>query len=415
MSYSVTGRPRVAAIAEAAPRMQRRLRRPAHSAYLHFVPHVLTPFLFHPVLPGETLKNALMQARVLTTPVKGQLTGWWLETYWFYVKHRHLENGPDLMQMMLDLDGVPNADAGSDKPAFYVKSGDQNFAQLVYNCIVDEFFRGDGENSVTAEGLTADGLAKVRLKLPGWWDSIVPESTLVTPPGIGTDTIGSAALDTVGEVARAIETYNHLRMLGVTNLEYDDWLRSFGVRIAAPVEDRPELIRYTREWQLPSNAVSVDATSQRVSSVLSWSLTERIDKDRRFKEPGFLMACIVARPKMYHSGGRAGASMLTNAMAWQSPFATGQYDAFQPVGGLSGYLFDTRDLYNHGDQWVYTARGTAPPLLTFPTDGQFDYPADADVDALFVDGSSGHVKADIAVSLAIASGAVGSDATPATV
>lgn len=417
MSFSLTGRPRAVSLASEAPRMQRRIRRPTHTAYLHFLPHVLTPFLAAPVLPGETLKNAMMQARVLTTPLLNGLTGWWLETYWFFCKHRHLSGGETYMQMMLDLDtDVSGEQSGGTFAAFAEKSGDMEFARQTYVRIVNEFFRGDGEDYTTSEGASpaSDGLSLVRLKLPGWWDSIIPATALSAPAGIGADTIGSAALDTVGEVAQAIETYNHLRMLGVTNLEYDDWLRSFGVRIAAPQDDRPELIRYTREWQLPSNTVNVDATAQRVSSVVSWSLTERIDKDRRFREPGVLMACMVARPKIYTNRQSAGIGQLTNALGWQSPFALGQFDAYQEVHGLTGYLFDTRDLYQHGDEWVYCARGTAPPLMQFPADGQFNYPPSAFINGVFADGSSGFVKADIAVSLAIASASIGPDVSPAT-
>ena len=220
----------------------------------------------------------------------------------------------------------------------------------------------------------------------------------------------------MGEVARAIETYNTLRMMGVTNLEYDDWLRSFGVSIAAPVDDRPELIRYTREWAYPATSVSVDATAQRVSSVLNWSITERADKDRYFKEPGVILGIVLARPKVYHDRAQAGVGLLSNAFGWATPLqAGGLYDMFQPINGLSGYRFDVRDLYNHGDQWRYAARGTAVPAIAFPADGAMDFASDAEINALFTDAATGHVKMDGVCNLAIATGAIANDMTPRTV
>lgn len=394
-------------------RSARRIRRPQHSAYLHFVPWHVTPFLAAPVLPGETMKNFLMQARVLTTPVTNQLVGWWVEYYFFYVKHRHLASKDHWVAMMLDL-GYTHAQltqAGDIAP-YQVKAGDSVLVRDAYTAVINEFFRGDGE-SVSAGNSTF----KARLRLPGWWDSVIPENLLADGlGGIGDDTIGTPALDTVGEVAKAIETFNTLRMMGLTNLEYDDWLRSFGVNIAAPLDDRPELIRYTRNWQYPASAVSVDSVAQRVSTVLNWSITERADKDRYFKEPGIILGCVLARPKMYHDRAQAGVGQLLDARAWMTPLAgAGISQQYVPVQGLSGYAFDVADLYNHGDQWRYAARGTAVPATVFPADGAMDYASDAEINALFTDGATGHVKMDAVVNFSIATTGVARDETSRTI
>lgn len=419
MSFSVTGRPQLPA-AMRAPRMTRRMRRPTHNAFLHFLPWTLTPFMIAPVLPGETLKNALFQARVLTTPVTNQLCGWWIETYWFYVKHRHLMNNQllpstlrDYVAPMLD-QSATFATEGSTLTHLHSQSGDLSITRDVYNVICNHFFLDESSYRAVAN----TGLQKVRLRLPGWWDSIIPTDNLTTGyGGIGDDTIGTAALDQVGEIGKALEQWQTLVMLGVTDLSYDDWLRSFGVSVAAPREDRPELIRYTREWQYPSSAVSVDATAQRVSTVLNWALTERIDKDRRFSEPGAIMACVVARPKAYHSLRTSGIGQLSSAMGWQTPMNSGGlYEQYLPVNGLTGYSFDSRDLYLHGDQWVYAVRGTTNvPAIAMPADGAMDFASDAEINALFTDGASGYVKMDATVSLGIASGSLGPDVTPRTV
>ena len=61
---------------------QRRIaRRPAHSFNLVTRPYGIYPFMLAPVLPGETLENILLQARVVTDPVISRLTGWICEAY----------------------------------------------------------------------------------------------------------------------------------------------------------------------------------------------------------------------------------------------------------------------------------------------------------------------------------------------
>ena len=72
-----------------APALQekRQLRRPVHRFNLVTRPFAVTPAMIAPVLPGETLKNALFQSRVLTDPLKPnmRLTGWWCEYMLFCV------------------------------------------------------------------------------------------------------------------------------------------------------------------------------------------------------------------------------------------------------------------------------------------------------------------------------------------
>ena len=73
-----------------APRVSRSGRRPQHTFQLRHKPWVVQPFMIAPVLPGDTMKNLLLQARAVSSPVKNPLIGWWLEYYFFYVPHRSL-------------------------------------------------------------------------------------------------------------------------------------------------------------------------------------------------------------------------------------------------------------------------------------------------------------------------------------
>lgn len=423
MSFSVTGRPRVrqrALLGSAIPRVQRGMRKPVHTAYLHFLPWVLTPFMVAPVLPGDTFKNALIQGRIITTPVKSQLVGCWLETYWFYVSHRQMSMADDLVSMMIDPDFDIVQDgsgiAASADADWQEESDDIQFAREAYYAVINEFFRGEGETYANGQH-SATGYNYCRLKQPGWWDSIIPSSRLVTEFGPGADSIGGTDLNQVGEISRAIDRYNQALMLGLTDLTYEDWLSMYGVKVDQPTDERrPEMLRYTREWSYPNNSVSVDSTQQRVASVFSWSLTERIDKDRHFKEPGVIIGIMLVRPKLYHDQKHAGVGMLNDYQGWQTPFQTGVYDAYRPLPELDGYHWDTRDLFLHGDQWVHCQRGTGPTALTFPTDGVFDYPADTLVNAWFNDGgtgTNGYIAADLVTNLSILS-RLPADVTPRT-
>ena len=75
-----------------ANRVGRVQRHPKHTFHLFTRPYQIQPFLIAPVLAGETMKNLLLQARVVTDPVQNRLIGWWQEYYFFYVKARDTMN-----------------------------------------------------------------------------------------------------------------------------------------------------------------------------------------------------------------------------------------------------------------------------------------------------------------------------------
>ena len=65
-------------------------RRPKHKFALRHRPFVIQPFMIAPVLPGETLKMAMIQSWAVTDPLASPLIGWTLEHSIFYVKIRDL-------------------------------------------------------------------------------------------------------------------------------------------------------------------------------------------------------------------------------------------------------------------------------------------------------------------------------------
>ena len=58
------------------PQTGRVMRRPVHTFQLRQRPFAITPFMIAPVLPGETMKNLLLQSRAVTDPIKNPLVGW---------------------------------------------------------------------------------------------------------------------------------------------------------------------------------------------------------------------------------------------------------------------------------------------------------------------------------------------------
>ena len=66
-------------------------RNPKHPFQLRTRPFQIQPFMLSPVLPGETLKNLVLQSRVVSKPLVHPLVGWWCEYYFFYVKLRDIE------------------------------------------------------------------------------------------------------------------------------------------------------------------------------------------------------------------------------------------------------------------------------------------------------------------------------------
>ena len=94
------------------------MRRPQHKFRVDHKPWELQAICLAPVLPGETLKNALLQARVVSDPLVAPLVGWWIEYYFFYVKHRQLASSADFVDMMLDPTATLAAGAAS-APDYY--------------------------------------------------------------------------------------------------------------------------------------------------------------------------------------------------------------------------------------------------------------------------------------------------------
>lgn len=401
-------------VAEVA-RARRTNRRPQHTFQLRHQPWQIQPFMIAPVLPGETMKSLLVQARVVTDPIVNPLIGWWFEQYFFYVKHRDLTDRDKFQEMVLDPSwdaATQGFGASSDWQTYYFGgSGFINWTEACLERVTDEFFRNEGE---AWDGYLIDGMPIASISRQDWADSAVNAAD-VTSVDVDVDANADSTI-MASEVEAAMQQWQLLRDSGLTQMSYEDYLQSYGVRPTTTEIHKPELVRYLREWTYPTN--TVDPSDGTPSSAASWSIADRADKDRFFKEPGFLFGVAVVRPKVYLSsqiGSAVGAmndvwswlpSMLTNdPRASMKHFEIGT----GPLPGnadANGYWFDVRDLLMYGDQFVnFDVAASDAGMVALPTTAlQKRYPTEAMAKALFVDsaGTKFLVRSDGVVSLTIA-------------
>lgn len=395
------------------PSTSRVNRRPQHSFQIRHKAYAIQPFLLAPVLPGETMKNLLLQSRVVTDPIKNPIVGWWLEYYIFYVKHRDLAARDLLQDMML----TPGTDVSSLKQTssanaqLYTAVDSIKWADMCLSRVVEEYFRDEGEAVSIA---TVGGLPSASINQHSWLDSVT-DATLM-PDDQLVDEAGTATLDASDLELRLLQ-YEHLRALKLVNMSYEDWLRTFGVRSDKIETHRSELLRYVREWQYPSN--TIDPSSGVPRSAVSWSVAERADKDRFFTEPGFIFGVTLARPKVYlraQKGSAAG--FLDDALAWLPAVLQDRPEASLKtidntddlITTTNGFVVDMRDLFIYGDQFVnwdvsadLTASTVNLPLADLTNKR---YPSEDDAEDLFVDDTDAsgltNVKQDGVVHLTIA-------------
>jgi hypothetical protein len=231
-------------------------------------------------------------------------------------------------------------------------------------------------------------------------DSAILDSAMVShDPSL---VIGGDGLVKGSEIESTLEQWYRLRTGDLITQSYEEWLASYGVN-ALPTEAHvPELIRFSKNWSYPVN--TVEPTTGVASSAVSWAVAERADKDRFFREPGFIFGVTVARPKVYLSGQKGSAAAFMNdALTWLPPITMNALNASLKklttgTGPLQGvttdYWIDIRDLLVYGDQFInFALSATDAGLVALPTTtlSAKRYPANtAAIEALFTTGATLH-------------------------
>jgi len=384
----------------------RGLRNPEHTFHIRQKPWIIQPFMIAPVLPGETFKNLLLQSRVVSDPVKNPLIGWWIEYYFFYVKLRDLAGRETFENMMLDGELTTSAlNTAADVATYHNDANSPNYVKMCLDTITEWYFRAEGEGAHTL-----DGMPLAAVNHTDWLDSVINDDDFVAP--IDVDVDGPDANTTVqaSEVDKALNTWQLLRAQQLTDMSFDDYLATFGVRTQTADIHQPELIRYVKEWTYPSN--TVDPATGVPSSAISWSVQERADKDRFCREPGFIFGVTVARPKIYMSNMKGHATQLMDravrwlpAMMRDDPY-TSLAKITAGTGPLSAnsddYWVDLKDLFLYGEQYSNFAMTAADGAIGMPAaDGQKRYPTLAMANSIFVSGTGGTLLEDGIVNLSI--------------
>lgn len=241
-------------VANKRPRMKRGMRSPQIAYNLKFKPWQMQPAFIHPVLPGETLKNALFQCRCVSDPLKDKLMGWHLEHYVFYVKHTDLDIGDNLKTMHLDASTNMSAFNEAANLKHFHPGGSINYVRRCLEAVRFWYFRDDGETEPAA----IDGLPPAKINHDGWWQSAKLESDM---PANTHELPGDNPIIPDGAPAGFTTQYAQWEAMRAANLtvaSFEDYLRSFGVRVPEEQneeEKRPELLRYHKEFTYPTNTV----------------------------------------------------------------------------------------------------------------------------------------------------------------
>jgi hypothetical protein len=366
--------------AASVAKQRRKPRRPQHPFNVVSRPFELTPFLIAPVLPGETMQNLLLQSRVVSDPVLNPLIGWHKEYFFYYVPLRALAH-PDVghltMANILALFTAGTALAApveaANDTAHYQFKGGIDWLGGCLKAIAFKDFRDENDLNLNI----MENYPTVYADRNNIFNSMKLESAIGDDQELpGIDEIEE--LDILPGYSNAYAQWEIMRDSGFTDVTFEDYLRSAGVSVPQreDLDDvtgvpaiKPELIRFSRSWTYPTN--HVEPTTGVPSSALSWSIAERADKKRFFKEPGFVVGVTSARPKIY-LGNQKGASvgLLKTINHWLPPVLQGfaYTSVVEELDTLTDgilqnqtedYWFDIRDLYLYGDQFTNQAMSAA--------------------------------------------------------
>lgn len=407
----------------AAPQVGRVMRKPSHSFQIRSRPTQIQPFYMAPVWPGETMKNLLVQSRTLSDPVKNPLTGWWHEKYFFYVKLTDLDIGEQLKTMLVKNTGQITLNSAADVDTYHAGNG-INYTQEALNVITREYFRDEDETVLQG---AIDGLPTATSDGPGWMQSAKPGSLAGESEHLNPHLPDKIEPEMSPTFDAHFQQWTAMRSLGLESLDFEDWVKQFGVDVPAEENEnrkRPELLRYVRMWAYPTATTKADGSA---GTAPQWSMAERADKDRFFKEPGFIVGVTVTRPKVYF-GGQNGSLVhhMVNPLDWlPAAFRDHGYASLKGFGNVNewgagplgtnpaqAYWVDLRDLALYGDQFINFVPSTDGASLVPLPDGGLNkrYLSAAAVDALFADPAYNKIREDGIVTTSILSSLT--DTTP---
>lgn len=409
--------------AGSGPRQRRRHRRPQNPFQIRSRPFEITPFMIHPVLPNETLDNLLFQVDAYSDPIVNRQIGWHANYQFYYVPMMALANPEissetmtvaDITGLHLDAtyDLVTSHGAGAVSAPLYTFKGGVKWLEYCMEVIVNRFYRDEGGVADYASQIAASmeyPLAYINQR--SWLHSLKEESKTGDDdelPGVDE----TEELDILSGFSTHHDQWEIMRDSGRDDLSYDDYLKAQGVRLGRGENftninagsglsfSEPELLRFVRKWVKPVNAV--DPTDGSVANAIRWNCSERADKKRYFKEPGFIVGVACTTPKIYlgnQKGSIVGA--LAKPFHWLPKVLQGMgYTSVTEVldsvtdGPLinqdEDYWFDLADVFNYGDQFVNYTMSAANHGLAIPDGNPLNklFLSEAEIKSLFVDSTN---------------------------
>jgi len=354
-------------------------------------PYGLYPVFAMPVLPGETLQSLSFKHRTLSKPIKHPLGGCWGEHWLVYVKFTDLDR--DLGQSFINDTTASTAyDASSSSDRYFTKSGQIDWIRLCCERVHDAYFVNDDETPQTI-----DGVRKCKLNNASWYQNMI-----FKPADEAVPTVDSS------DMYEHLQGWMMLQQANMTELTYEKYLETYGVRQVRKNVGDPEILRFARSWVQPVN--TVEPSTGTPSSAWAWSDEIKMSKGKRFDEPGFVLMLACYRPKMFQENLRY--SMIGNLWGFSDWYPS--YNLEDPTAGVKKLmtddavfaaaaqdtgvgelLYDHRDLLSHGEQFVndWTNNPYDLPMsagLEVKTTAassqqelRGEYPDDADIEALF--------------------------------
>lgn len=410
-------------VSKVPPTTGRRTRYPKHSWHTYFRPFQLQPCALAPVMAGDTIKSMRFESRMLTDPIKDQVTGWWAELFWFYVRFSDMDTYADAQTRAItqetNFTGTPAGGYGAISTSAKAWTYHNGWGpDWVFECVKPAVYTYFRPEVGAYDDYLLDGVPSAGIVGSTWLDTLTRRDDLPATDGKYVLT----GTDDAGLYEARYARWEQLRKAKLVTMDYPEFLRSQGVEVPDQLKEplsekrRPELLRFTRQFSYPANTVKEDGTG--TVAAVSWVVSERMDRPIFCDEPGFILGLQCIRPKLYRSGQTAcGASLLRDARTLcpavneQAPQETMVYyndtDVMTTKGpitvtdaSVAGWYADAAGLFVNGDQFVVGTNNMVTALPD-PATLQHTYPPTADIDALFA-GTAKQCKADGLLSLSIA-------------
>jgi len=349
-------------------------------------PQGVYPLCAVPVLPGETLTRMQTRIRLISKPIAHPLVGSWYEGWMFYVKLTDLDRALGEMFIRDDV-STDGHTAAATKARFFTTAGQIDWVQKCYDRIIEAYFVNEGETAPTI-----DGVAMAKLQNMWWGQNLVFQE------------VGQDPAEEMQELQDGLDPYQMARMMGMSELTYEQYLKQYGVQTVKTEIGKPEVLRYWRSWTQPTNAI--DPATGAPSSALAWSEDIKAEKDIYFREPGFLVCLQTVRPKFYLP--QLTSSMVGELWGFSDWFPAHQLKqtgyGVKPLSSLDGLFqnvngdaarnlwYDRSDFLSHGEQFVNdwtdgprlpTANGISFAADATRSQQRGEYPLPTDIDGLF--------------------------------